>query len=84
MRQAAYLTFLSLLAIAGTAELALGLDGLLGHPPFVPIALVGGAWLAAFATVSLAEEVADWIGRKKPPVQKTTLIMPARLPFIDT
>ena len=60
MRRAAYLTLLSLLAIAGTAELALALDGLLGHPPFVPIALVSGAWLAAFAVISLAEEIAEW------------------------
>jgi len=64
MRQAAYLTLLSLLAIAGMAELALGLDGLLDHPPFVPIALVGGAWLAAFAVVSLAEEAAEVLGRR--------------------
>jgi apolipoprotein N-acyltransferase len=38
------------------ANLVLALDGI-EHPPFIPFALIGGAWFASFATVSLAEEI---------------------------
>jgi hypothetical protein len=36
--------------------LLLALDGI-EHPPFIPLALVGGAWFASFATISLTEEI---------------------------
>jgi hypothetical protein len=38
------------------AALALALDGL-EHPPFIPLALISGAWFASFATISIAEEI---------------------------
>jgi hypothetical protein len=38
--------------------LALGLDGL--EHPFVPHALLAGAYFGAISTVSLAEEISEW------------------------
>jgi len=59
MRRLAYISILVALWLFGMAALMLGLDGLF-HPPFCPQALFAGASFAAFATVSLAEEVAEW------------------------
>jgi len=42
--------------MASMASLMLALDGL-RHPPFIPHALVGGAWFGSFATVSIVEEI---------------------------
>jgi len=56
VRKALYVALLTLLWAFAMAELVLALDGI-QHPPFAPIFLVGGAWFASFATVSLAEEI---------------------------
>lgn len=56
MRRAVYIALLILLWAVSMAELALGLDGI-QHPPFIPLALIGGAWFGSFATISLAEEI---------------------------
>jgi hypothetical protein len=82
VRPAAYITLLLAILVVSLAAIALGLDGLLEHPPFIPHALLAGAYFGAISAVSLAEEAAEWIGRGEPPVQKTTSIMPARLTFI--
>jgi len=81
MRRTAYILTLIVIWATSMAALALGLDGL-EHPPFASLALLAGAYFGAVTAVSLAEEIAEWIGRKAPPVQKTTLIMPARVTFI--
>jgi len=59
MRRAAYICSLALVWLAGMGALMLGMDSLL-HPPFFPLALFAGGSFAALATVSLAEEVAEW------------------------
>ena len=56
MRKALYLLLLAALWSASMASVMLALDGI-EHPPFIPLALVGGAWFASFATISLAEEI---------------------------
>jgi hypothetical protein len=56
MRCFLYVALLILLLAVSMASLALALDGI-EHPPFIPLALVGGAWFASFATISLAEEI---------------------------
>jgi len=63
MRRAAYITLLLAIWLVSLAALALGLDGLLGHPPFIPVALISGAYFGALSTVSLAEEIAEALGR---------------------
>jgi hypothetical protein len=62
MRRTAYILTLIGIWAASLAALALGLDGL-EHPPFVPIALISGAYFGAVSTVSLAEEIAGALGR---------------------
>jgi len=62
MRRAAYILILIVIWAASMAALALGLDGL-EHPPFVPHALLAGAYFGAISTVSLAEEIAEALGR---------------------
>src|SRR5262249_53300946 len=52
MRRWAYILTLIVIWAASMAALALGLDGLLGHPPFVPYALISGAYFGALSTVS--------------------------------
>jgi hypothetical protein len=59
MRRAAYIVTLIAIWAASLAALALGLDGLLGNPPFVPVALISGDF-GAISTVSLAEEISEW------------------------
>jgi hypothetical protein len=44
---------------ASMGVLALGLDGI-EHPPFIPYALISGAYFGALSTVSLAEEISEW------------------------
>jgi hypothetical protein len=56
MRRFLYVALLILLWAASMMSLALALDGI-EHPPFVPAALIGGAWFASFATISIAEEI---------------------------
>jgi hypothetical protein len=65
--------FLLAVWLVSLAAIALGLDGILGHPPFLPIALVGGAYWGALSATCLAEEVAEW----RLPKNKT-----ARLPCL--
>ena len=60
MRYCAYISILIGIWAGSMAALVLGLDGLLGHPPFVPVALISGAYFGAISTVSLAEEIAEW------------------------
>src|SRR5262249_43062132 len=60
MRRWADILTLIVIWAASMAALALGLDGLLGHPPFVPYALISGAYFGALSTVSLAEEISEW------------------------
>ena len=62
MRHAAYLTILIVLWLAGMAALVLAIDAFLGgHAiPFAGRVAMGGGWAAAFSSVSLAEEVAEW------------------------
>jgi hypothetical protein len=60
MRRWAYISILISLWLFGMAGLMLGMDSLL-HPPFFPHALFAGGSFAAFATGSLAEEVAERI-----------------------
>src|SRR5262245_34205322 len=55
MRRTASIAVLLAIWLVSLAALALGLDGLLGHPPFVPHALLAGAYFGAVSTVSLAE-----------------------------
>jgi hypothetical protein len=65
MRRAAYILTLIGIWAASLAAIALGLDGILGHPPFLPIALISGAYFGAVSTVSLAEEIAEWRARPR-------------------
>jgi hypothetical protein len=74
MRRMAYRILLIAVWIAGLVAMALALDGI-EHPPFIPLALIGGAWFAAFATVSLAEEIGEWMAT----LQKSRNSLPARL-----
>ena len=60
MRRAAYIALLLAIWLVSLAALALSLDGLLGHPPFMPVALISGAYFGAISTVSLAEEISEW------------------------
>jgi hypothetical protein len=64
MRRAAYIALLLTISLASLAALALGLDGL-EHPPFIPIALISGAYFGALSAVSLAEEIAEALGRMR-------------------
>jgi len=59
IRRTAYIALLLAIWLASLAALALGLDGL-EHPPFVPHALLAGAYFGALSTVSLAEEISEW------------------------
>jgi hypothetical protein len=65
MRRAAYILTLIGIWAASMAALALGLDGL-EHPPFVPHALLAGAYFGSISTVSLAEEIAEAVGFARP------------------
>jgi hypothetical protein len=65
MRYVAYISILIGVWLFGMAALMLGVDGLL-HPPFVPVALISGAYFGAITTVCLAEEVAEAIGSARP------------------
>jgi hypothetical protein len=56
VRQTLYIGLLATLWLLAMAALVLALDGL-ERPPFIPLALVGGAWFGSFATVSLIEEI---------------------------
>jgi hypothetical protein len=58
-RRTAYILVLAVIWAASMAALALGLEGL-EHPPFVPHALLAGAYFGALSTVSLAEEISEW------------------------
>jgi hypothetical protein len=71
MRRAAYILTLAAIWAASMAALILGLDGL-EHPPFVPHALLAGAYFGAISSVSLAEEISEWRAarRKLPPIKK--------------
>jgi len=62
MRRTAYIALLLTIWLVSLAALALGLDSI-EHPPFVPYALIGGAYFGAISTVSLAEEIAEALGR---------------------
>jgi hypothetical protein len=64
MRRAAYILTLIVIWAASLAALALGLDGL-EHPPFVPVALISGAYFGSISTVGLAEEIAEALGRTR-------------------
>jgi|SRR6516165_8503392 hypothetical protein len=66
MRRVAYICLLIGIWAASLGALALGLDGLLGHPPFVPHVLLAGGYFGAVSTVSLAEEAAEAFGRIHP------------------
>jgi hypothetical protein len=48
--------------VVSLAALALGLDSI-EHPPFLPAALLAGAYFGALSAVSLAEEIAEALGR---------------------
>jgi hypothetical protein len=56
MRKALYLLLLAALWSASMASVMLALDGI-EHPPFIPLALIGGAWFGSFALISLIEEI---------------------------
>jgi len=71
MRRVAYVLTLIGIWAASLAAIALGLDGILGHPPFLPIALIGGAYFGSISTVSLAEEIAEALGRSRGPCGET-------------
>ena len=64
MRRLASIALLLAIWLVSLAALALGLDGLVEHPPFVPHALLAGAYFGALSTVSLAEEIAEALGRR--------------------
>jgi hypothetical protein len=64
MRRSAYVCSLIGTWLAGLAALVLGLDSI-QHPPFIPLALVVGAYWAAVCSVLLAEEAADWMARRR-------------------
>jgi len=64
MRRRAYILILIVIWAASVAALALGLDGL-EHPPFMPVALISGAYFGSISTVSLAEEIAEALGRMR-------------------
>jgi hypothetical protein len=62
MRHAAYILTLVVIWTASMAAVVLGLDGL-EHPPFIPYALIAGGYFGAITTVTLAEEIAEALGR---------------------
>src|SRR5690349_19042333 len=68
MRRAAYILTLIGIWAASMAGLALGLDGL-EHPPFLPIALISGAYFGSISAVSLAEEISEWTVQKTAPLR---------------
>jgi len=76
MRRLAYILTLTVIWAASMAALALGLDGL-EHPPFVPIALISGAYFGAISTVSLAEEIAEVLGRIHPGLRRRFFVCSA-------
>jgi hypothetical protein len=59
MRRLASIALLLTVWVVSLAALALGLDSI-EHPPFVPHALLAGAYFGALSTVSLAEEISEW------------------------
>jgi hypothetical protein len=76
MRHVAYiLTLIVIWAVSMTA-LALGLDGL-EHPPFIPHALLAGAYFGAISTVSLAEEIAEAFGGIHPGLRRRFFVCSA-------
>jgi hypothetical protein len=62
MRRAAYIALLLAVLLVSLAAIALAIDGL-AHPPFIPHALLAGAYFGAISAVSLAEETAEALGR---------------------
>jgi hypothetical protein len=62
MRRTAYIALLLAVWLVSLAALALGLDAI-ENPPLIPHALLAGAYFGAVSTVSLAEEIAEAIGR---------------------
>jgi hypothetical protein len=62
MRRWAYILTLAALWAASMAALVIALDALLaGHAiPFAGRVAMAGGWAAAFSSVSLAEEIAEW------------------------
>ena len=69
MRRTAYIALLLTIWLVSLAALALGLDSI-EHPPFVPYALIGGAYFGAISTVSLAEEISEWAVQKTAPLRQ--------------
>ena len=76
MRRLASIALLLALWLVSLAALALGLDSI-EHPPFVPYALISGAYFGALSAVSLAEEIAEALGRSRGIGQRHCLV-PAR------
>jgi hypothetical protein len=63
-RRAAYIILLLTILVISLAAIALALDGL-AHPPFLPHALLAGAYFGALSALSLAEEAAEWLFKNK-------------------
>jgi len=63
VRRAAYVALLIAIWLISLAALTLGLDSI-EHPPFVPYALIGGAYFGSLCSVSLAEEIAEALGQR--------------------
>ena len=62
MRRWAYLTLLLLLALAGTVELGLGLNGFLFGGAGAGLSgwlILGGGWISGTCSIALAEEAAE-------------------------
>src|SRR5262245_12374813 len=70
MRRTASIAVLLAIWLVSLAALALGLDSI-EHSPFIPHALLAGAYFGAVSTVSLAEEIAEALGRSRGPCGET-------------
>jgi hypothetical protein len=71
MRRVAYILTLVTCWVGGMAAIVLWLDGLVFGPSAPALFVITGAWWAAIATVSLAEEVAEALGRSRGPCGET-------------
>ena len=73
MRRAIYVSLLTILWIGGVLLVIFWIDNFLRGEGRAPLLVVAGGWVAATATVALAEEVADLVRGERRIIRQNAL-----------
>ena len=77
MRRAFYIILLLAIAVTGLAGMVIGLDHLINGGEFGAWFFYLGLYWSSLATVTLAEDVAEWLARPKAaPLPSATILLP--------